>query len=87
MPSAHIKVSSPRKKGKKLTFVVHVTRALKHSKIKLRGWSFGDGSKHKHGVRVHHTYKHAGHYTIRVKVRDNRGQHITFTKRITVHHR
>lgn len=87
LPLARIRVSTPRKEGKKLTFVVNVRRSLRYSKIKLREWSFGDGTKHKQGSRVHHTFKHGGHYTIRVKVRDNRGQHITFTKRIHVHRR
>jgi PKD repeat protein len=57
---------------------------LDSSKITTKKWSFGDGSKSKQGGTVHHTYRHTGHYTVKLTVKDNRGQHVVAKKQIHV---
>ncbi len=46
-------------------------------------WNFGDGHTAS-GVSVSHSYSHAGNYTVRLTVRDNKGASRTATKSVSV---
>lgn len=84
LPLVSFSITTPRKAHKKLKFSANIHRSMPSSKIKKKTWSFGDGTKSKKGGTVHHTYKKHGHYKVKLRVKDNRGQHVTIVKRIHV---
>jgi hypothetical protein len=47
-------------------------------------WQWGDGRAKGHGVATHHTYRHKGHFSVRLTVTDNYGVHVVRTRTITV---
>jgi hypothetical protein len=84
LPGVDFTITTPRRAHHKLKFNASIKRVLDSSKIKAKKWSFGDHSSSKQGGTVHHTYRKSGHYTVKLTVKDNRGQHVVASKRIHV---